>query len=218
MPFSASGHLEAELVALVAEVLRFAVHVVAVRAVKLVLIVRGDVRIRRLDVLRLLNEVLRVVALRARLDVGRGGIGLVGAVAGFARQTHGGVAVGAELAVGGSGRASCEDRTHEHDGERTEVFHGILLFFDFCFGDAPSGPGARVSTLYDTRELKARVISGPPTLVKQDVKYFSPQEVRERECALAVAGGRTNLSELARLNSENEAPLERGKTTEKSPP
>ena len=51
---------------------------------------RGDVRIRRLDVLRLLNEVLRVVALRARLDVGRGGIGLVGAVAGFARQTHGG--------------------------------------------------------------------------------------------------------------------------------
>ena len=64
-------HLEAELMALVAEVLRFAVHVVAVRAVKLVLIVRGDVRIRRLDVLRLLNEVLRVVALRARLDVGR---------------------------------------------------------------------------------------------------------------------------------------------------
>ena len=34
MPFSASGHLEAELVALVAEVLRFAVHVVAVRAIK----------------------------------------------------------------------------------------------------------------------------------------------------------------------------------------
>ena len=63
-----------------------------------------------------------------------------------------------------------------------------------------------------------RVNSGPPTLVKQDVKYFSPQEVRERECALAVAGGRTNLSELARLNSENEAPLEREKTTEKSPP
>ena len=74
-------HLEAELMALVAEVLRFAVHVVAVRAVKLVLIMRGDVRIRRLDVLRLLNEVLRVVARRARLDVGRGGIGLVGAVA-----------------------------------------------------------------------------------------------------------------------------------------
>ena len=29
--------------------------------------------------------------------------------------------------------------------------------------------------------------------------------MRERECALAVAAGRTNLSELARVNSENEA-------------
>ena len=71
------GHLEAELVALVAEVFRFAVHVVAVRAVELILIVRGDVRIRRLDVLCLFNEILGVVALRAGLDVGRGRIGLV---------------------------------------------------------------------------------------------------------------------------------------------
>ena len=29
--------------------------------------------------------------------------------------------------------------------------------------------------------------------------------MRERESALAVAAGRTNLSELARVNSENEA-------------
>ena len=78
MPFSASGHLEAELVALVAEVLRFAVHVVAVRAVKLVLIVRGDVRIRRRDVLRLLDEVLRVVALRIVLMSGVAGLALSG--------------------------------------------------------------------------------------------------------------------------------------------
>ena len=42
--------------------------------------------------------------------------------------------------------------------------------------------------------------------------------MRERECSLAVAEGRTNLSELARLNSENEARLERGKTTAKSLP
>lgn len=49
------------------------------------------------------------------------------------------------------------------------------------------------------------LISGPPTLVKQDVKYFPPQAVRERESALAVAAGRTNLSELARVNSGNEA-------------
>ena len=48
-------------------------------------------------------------------------------------------------------------------------------------------------------------LSGPPTLVKQDVKYFPPQAVRERESALAVAAGRTNLSELARVNSGNEA-------------
>ena len=152
-------HLEAELMTLVAEVLGFAVHVVAVHAVELVLVVRRDVRIRGLDALGLFNEILGVVALGAGLDVGSGRIGLVGAVAGFARQTHGGVAVGAELAVGGSGRAGCEERTHEHDGERTEVFHGFS-FFDSCFGDAPSGPGARVSTLYDTRELKARVRKG----------------------------------------------------------
>ena len=49
------------------------------------------------------------------------------------------------------------------------------------------------------------LISGPPTLVKQDVKVSSPQAMRERECALAVAAGRTYLSELARVNSENEA-------------
>ena len=48
-------------------------------------------------------------------------------------------------------------------------------------------------------------ISGPPTFVKQDVKVSSPQAMRERECVLAVAAGRTNLSELARVNSENEA-------------
>lgn len=47
-------------------------------------------------------------------------------------------------------------------------------------------------------------ISGPPILVKQDVKYFPPQAVRERESSLAVAAVRTNLSELARVNSENE--------------
>ena len=34
-------------------------------------------------------------------------------------------------------------------------------------------------------------ISGPPTLVKQDVKVSSPKALRERECALAVVAGRT---------------------------
>ena len=116
-------HLEAELMALVAEVLRFAVHVVAVRAVKLVLIVRGDVRIRRLDVLRLLNEGLRVVALRARLDVGRGGIGLVGAVAGLAGETHRRMTVGTELSVGGRGGARSHEGGHHQGGKRLEICH-----------------------------------------------------------------------------------------------
>ena len=38
------------------------------------------------------------------------------------------------------------------------------------------------------------LISGPPTLVKQDVKVSSPKALRERECALAVAAGRTKVS------------------------
>ena len=71
---------------------------------------------------------------------------------------------------------------------------------------------------YKLASAAPTIISGPPTLVKQDVKVSSPKAMRERECSLAVAEGRTNLSELARLNSENEARLERGKTTAKSLP
>ena len=67
----------------------------------------------------------------------------------------------------------------------------------------------RIRKCYCTSEKFVRLllplISGPPTLVKQDVKVSSPQAMRERECALAVAAGRTYLSELARVNSENEA-------------
>ena len=67
----------------------------------------------------------------------------------------------------------------------------------------------RIRQCYFTFENFVRLIpsliSGPPILVKQDVKYFPPQAVRERESSLAVAAVRTNLSELARVNSENEA-------------
>ena len=42
--------------------------------------------------------------------------------------------------------------------------------------------------------------------------------MRERECALAVAAGRTNLSELARVNSEIRPAQKREKTSEKSSP
>lgn len=45
-------------------------------------------------------------------------------------------------------------------------------------------------------------ISGPPTLVKQDVKVFSPKALRERECALAVAAGRTKVSHSSFAVSE----------------
>ena len=40
-------------------------------------------------------------------------------------------------------------------------------------------------------DVLPRLISGPPTLVKQDVKVSSPKALRERECALAVVAGRT---------------------------
>ena len=43
-------------------------------------------------------------------------------------------------------------------------------------------------------DVLPRLISGPPTLVKQDVKVSSPKALRERECALAVAAGRTKVS------------------------
>ena len=46
------------------------------------------------------------------------------------------------------------------------------------------------------------LISGPPTLVKQDVKVFSPKALRERECALAVAAGRTKVSHSSFAVSE----------------
>ena len=90
----------------------------------------------------------------------------------------------------------------------------------------PAGCGVSNHGFFKGRNCRANArsaihphpISGPPTLVKQDVKVSSPKAMRERECSLAVAEGRTNLSELARLNSENEARLERGKTTAKSLP
>ena len=46
------------------------------------------------------------------------------------------------------------------------------------------------------------LISGPPTLVKQDVKVSSPKALRERECAPAVAAGRTKVSHSSFAVSE----------------
>ena len=53
-------------------------------------------------------------------------------------------------------------------------------------------------------------ISGPPTLVKQDVKVFSPKALRERECALAVAADRTKVSHSSFAVSEKQTIFSRG--------
>ena len=73
-------------------------HMVAVRAFELILIVRRHVRILRLHVLRLRDERLRRMALRALLDVRRiefRGVALT--VTNFAVHAAGHVLVGAEL-------------------------------------------------------------------------------------------------------------------------
>ena len=111
--FGESGDLEAELMALIAIVLGFAVHQVAVRAFKLVAVVRRHVRVGGLDVLGLLNQGLDVVALPARVDRGFLRIGLVRTMAGFAGEAHADVAVGAELLIGRLGGAEGERRSAE---------------------------------------------------------------------------------------------------------
>ena len=90
-------HLVLEVVALRAEVLRLAVHHVAVRAVEFRPVVGRDVRICGLDALRLLDERVNLVATRAGCEVGRLGIRLVRAVTGFAFDTELGVAIGTEF-------------------------------------------------------------------------------------------------------------------------
>ena len=51
-----------------------------------------------------------------------------------------------------------------------------------------------IGRVYARARFLPMTISGPPTLVKQDVKVSSPKALRERECALAVAAGRTKVS------------------------
>ena len=107
---------------------------------------------------------------------------------------------------------SCpERRIVERASELKRLFEKTILLIVHTkrkFDDVGRGGGAHKAMLLHVRKLCAPylpLISGPPTLVKQDVKVSSPQAMRERECALAVAAGRTYLSELARVNSENEA-------------
>ena len=119
--------LEAELVALVAEVFRLAMHDVAVRAFKFVAVVRGRMRVGGLDVLRLFNQSLDVVALLARVHRGFLGIGLVGAVAGFTGEAHAEVAVGAELLIGSLSGAEGKRRSAERCGEERRHLHYLVF-------------------------------------------------------------------------------------------
>ena len=96
--------------ALVAEDLRLLVTHVAKRAFQVLMIVRGVVRIRRLDVLRLLGELLRIVALDSLIHV-RGLDLLIGAVAGFALHAGSNMLVSGE--VGGVGARKRERAKHQ---------------------------------------------------------------------------------------------------------
>ena len=107
--------------------------------------------------------------------------------------------------------SSPERRIVERASELKRLFEETILLIVHTkrkFDNVGRGGGAHKAMLLHDRKLCAPylpLISGPPTLVKQDVKVSSPLAMRERECALAVAAGRTYLSELARVNSENEA-------------
>ena len=106
-------HLELEVVALGAEVFARFMHAMAIRALQLILIVRGHVRILRLHVLRLLNELLRRVALRALLDVRGIKFSRVAlAVAHLAVHAASDMAIGAEL-LSSTGFAGQEERSAE---------------------------------------------------------------------------------------------------------
>ena len=89
-----SGYLKAESVALVAEVDRLFVHVVTVDAVELILIVRRDVRIGRLDVFGLFNQGFDVVAGLAVVDGRQLRVGLIGTVADLTFHAFGNVPFG----------------------------------------------------------------------------------------------------------------------------
>ena len=53
------------------------------------------------------------------------------------------------------------------------------------------GSAEAIRASIESFDVLPSLISGPPTLVKQDVKVSSPKALRERECALAVVAGRT---------------------------
>ena len=117
---SALRHLEGELMALIAEVLRLHVAQVAAVAVEVACVVRRDVRVGGLDALRLFNEGCNRVAALAGLRGRFLGIGLVGAVAHLAGDAAGDVAVGKHR-VGGKGGRRDESRGCQRERCRGEL-------------------------------------------------------------------------------------------------
>lgn len=114
-------HLEVELVALVAVVFAFLMHQVAVRAFERVAVVRRDMRIGGLDVLRLRNELLGIVAARAGFDRRHLGILHVLTVAGLALKARLDVLFGELFArLSGSGAAEQDGRGSNGSKERAE--------------------------------------------------------------------------------------------------
>lgn len=101
-----SRHPELEVVALRAEVLRRAVHHVAIRAVQFRPVVGRHVRIRGFHALCLFDERVDRMTARTGRKVRSLGIRLVRAVAGFAFDARFGVALGTEFSRLRCGRQS----------------------------------------------------------------------------------------------------------------
>lgn len=89
-----SGYFKAESVAPVAEVDRLFVHVVAVHAIELILVVRRNVRIGRFDVFGLFNQGLDVMTGLAVVNGRQLRVGLVGTVADLTFHAFGNVPFG----------------------------------------------------------------------------------------------------------------------------
>ena len=111
--FVTSLHIELEVMALSAEILTLFVHMVAVRALQLILIVRRHMRILRLHVLCLRDELLGVMALSALFDIRRVEFSRIAlTVTHLTIDAFGNMTVGAEL-LGGAHLAGHQKRSTE---------------------------------------------------------------------------------------------------------
>lgn len=151
-------YLEAKLMALVTEVFCFAMHHVTVQTLKVILVVRRNVRIRRLDVLGLFNQSLFVMALCAGFDRRFLRIGLIRTMAASTGDAHRRVAISTELLVSSLGNAKAEhcakeDREVER-GLQHLRFPLVDSFFGVIFAATGSSYVRRASFRYRPRYVK----------------------------------------------------------------